>query len=161
MILPILLVTIVALPFAGALIGALLPREQQTAGAWLAGLIAAFGLGVTIWSYPQITNGNVVRIDIPWISSLGLDLIFRLDGLSWLFCLLITGVGLLVVLYARYYMSPKDPVTRFFSFFLAFMGAMLGVVLSGNLIQLVLFWELTSITTTAPWPSAFARSAPR
>ncbi|WP_108459572.1 monovalent cation/H+ antiporter subunit A [Devosia naphthalenivorans] len=147
MILPILLVTIVALPFAGALIGALLPREQQTTGAWLAGLIAAFGLGVTLWSYPQITNGNVVRIDIPWISSLGLDLIFRLDGLSWLFCLLITGVGLLVVLYARYYMSPKDPVTRFFSFFLAFMGAMLGVVLSGNLIQLVLFWELTSITS--------------
>ena len=48
-------------------------------------------------------------------------------------------------LYARYYMSPADPVPRFFSFFLAFMGAMLGVVLSGNLIQLVFFWELTSL----------------
>jgi multicomponent K+:H+ antiporter subunit A len=50
-----------------------------------------------------------------------------------------------VVLYARYYMSPADPVPRFFSFFLAFMGAMVGVVLSGNLIQLVFFWELTSL----------------
>ena len=50
-----------------------------------------------------------------------------------------------MVLYARYYMSPADPVPRFFSFFLAFMGSMLGVVLSGNLIQLVFFWELTSL----------------
>ena len=42
-------------------------------------------------------------------------------------------------------MSPRDPVPRFFAFLLAFMGSMLGVVLSGNLIQLVFFWELTSL----------------
>ncbi len=59
--------------------------------------------------------------------------------------MLVTGIGALVVVYARYYLSPTDPVPRFFSFFLAFMGAMLGVVLSGNLIQLVFFWELTSL----------------
>ena len=59
--------------------------------------------------------------------------------------MLVTGIGFLVVLYARYYMSPADPVPRFFSFLLAFMGAMLGIVLSGNLIQLVFFWELTSL----------------
>ena len=77
--------------------------------------------------------------------SLGLDISLRLDGFSWLFTILVTGIGFLVVLYARYYMSPEDPVPRFFSFFLAFMGAMLGIVLSGNLIQLVFFWELTSL----------------
>lgn len=70
---------------------------------------------------------------------------FRLDGFAWLFCMLVLGIGSLVVLYARYYMSASDPVPRFFSFFLAFMGAMMGVVLSGNLIQMVLFWELTSL----------------
>ena len=69
----------------------------------------------------------------------------RMDGFAWLFAVLITGIGFLVVLYARYYMSPADPVPRFFSFLLAFMGAMLGIVLSGNLIQLVFFWELTSL----------------
>jgi multicomponent K+:H+ antiporter subunit A len=58
---------------------------------------------------------------------------------------LITGIGCLVVLYARYYMSPADPVPRFFAFLLAFMAAMLGIVLSGNLIQLIFFWELTSL----------------
>src|SRR5690606_39789692 len=62
-----------------------------------------------------------------------------------MFSILITGIGLLVVIYARYYMSPKDPVPRFFSFLLAFMGAMQGVVISGNLIVLAVFWELTSI----------------
>src|SRR4029078_8304805 len=63
----------------------------------------------------------------------------------WMFAMLVTGIGFLVVLYARYYMSPADPVPRFFSFLLAFMGAMLGIVLSGNLVQLVFFWELTSL----------------
>jgi multicomponent K+:H+ antiporter subunit A len=62
-----------------------------------------------------------------------------------MFSMLVTGIGFLVVLYARYYMSPEDPVPRFFAFFLAFMGSMLGVVLAGNLIQLVFFWELTSL----------------
>jgi multicomponent K+:H+ antiporter subunit A len=61
------------------------------------------------------------------------------------FAALITGIGFLVVIYARYYMSPADSAPRFFSFLLAFMGAMLGIVLSGNLIQLVFFWELTSL----------------
>ena len=59
--------------------------------------------------------------------------------------MLVLGIGALVVLYARYYMSPEDPAARFYSLLLAFMGSMLGVVLSGNLIQLVLFWELTSL----------------
>ncbi len=56
-------------------------------------------------------------------------------------------MGVLVVIYARYYMDPADPVPRFFAFFLAFMGSMLGVVLSGNVIQLVIFWELTSLSS--------------
>jgi multicomponent K+:H+ antiporter subunit A len=68
-----------------------------------------------------------------------------MDGFAWVLALLITGIGFLVVLYARYYMSPADPLPRFFSLLLAFIGSMLGIVLSGNLIQLVFFWELTSL----------------
>lgn len=74
-----------------------------------------------------------------------MNLVIRMDGFAWMFSMLVFGIGSLVVLYARYYMSPADPVPRFFSFFLAFMGAMAGVVLSGNIIQLVFFWELTSL----------------
>ena len=80
-----------------------------------------------------------------WVPELGLEFDLRMDGFAWVMAALVTGIGFLVVLYARYYMSPADPVPRFFSFLLAFMGAMLGIVLSGNLIQLVFFWELTSL----------------
>src|SRR5690554_3598813 len=68
-----------------------------------------------------------------------------MDGFAWLGSMMVSGIGVLVVLYARYYMSPEDPVPRFFSFLLAFMGSMLGLVLAGNLILLVFFWELTSL----------------
>ncbi|HWU18948.1 MAG TPA: monovalent cation/H+ antiporter subunit A [Devosia sp.] len=141
------LIAIVAIPFIASLLAAILPQSARNAEAWLSAAVAIFGLAVTIWLYPQVTDGGVLREEISWIPELGLNLVFRIDGFAWLFCLLITGVGLLVVLYARYYMSPKDPVPRFFAFFLAFMGSMLGVVLSGNIVQLVIFWELTSITS--------------
>ncbi|HEY8578582.1 MAG TPA: proton-conducting transporter membrane subunit, partial [Beijerinckiaceae bacterium] len=80
-----------------------------------------------------------------WMPSLGLDFTLRMDGFAWLFATLISGIGCLVALYARYYMSREDPVPRFFAFLLAFMGSMLGVVLSGNLVQLSFFWELTGL----------------
>jgi multicomponent K+:H+ antiporter subunit A len=135
------------LPFGAALVAALLPQNARNAEAWLAGTVAVAGLGIMIHLFPHVAAGGVVRHEIQWIPALGLNLILRIDGFSWLFGMLITGVGFLVVLYARYYMSPKDPVPRFFAFFLAFMGSMLGLVLSGNIIQLVIFWELTSLTS--------------
>ena len=140
---PILLL----LPFAGCFIAALLPANARNREVWLAGLVALAGLLITLSCYPAITAGEVLHYRVEWLPQLGLEFSLRMDGLAWLFALLVQGVGLLVVLYARYYMSPADPVPRFFSFFLGFMGAMLGVVLSGNLIQLVIFWELTSLTS--------------
>src|SRR6478609_8696621 len=141
----ILLLVIVAAPFAASLLAAFLPLKSHNAAATLAGATALLGIIVAVVLYPAIGEGGIVRLVLPWIPELGLDISLRLDGFSWLFTILVTGIGFLVVLYARYYMSPEDPVPRFFSFFLAFMGAMLGIVLSGNLIQLVFFWELTSL----------------
>jgi multicomponent K+:H+ antiporter subunit A len=141
----ILLTILICLPFVGSLIALLIPDNARNFAAFLAGGIALAGLAIAIVSYPQVIEGGVLTHTIPWLPDLGLNIILRLSGLSWLFTVMVTGIGFLVVLYARYYMSPKDPVPRFFAFFLAFMGAMLGVVLAGNLIQLVVFWELTSI----------------
>lgn len=95
--------------------------------------------------FPEIADGGVIRQELVWLPALGLNFVVRMDGFAWMFSMLVLGIGSLVVLYARYYMSPADPVPRFFSFLLAFMGAMSGVVLSGNIIQLVFFWELTSL----------------
>ncbi|MCE8421338.1 monovalent cation/H+ antiporter subunit A, partial [Rhodovulum sulfidophilum] len=55
--------------------------------------------------------------------------------------------GGLVVIYARYYLSKSDPVPRFYSFLMAFTGAMMGMLLSGNILLLVVFWELTSLSS--------------
>lgn len=134
-----------ALPFVGSLIAGILPTGARTWAAVISGSLALIGLAIIATQYPEIAMGAVVREETLWIPSIGLNLVIRLAGLSWLFAVLILGIGALVILYARYYMSSADPVPRFFSFLLAFMGSMLGIVLSANLIQLVFFWELTSI----------------
>jgi multicomponent K+:H+ antiporter subunit A len=122
-----------------------LPHNARNAESILAGLVAVTGaIQVALW-YPQIVDGGVIREEYFWLPSLGLNFVLRMDGFAWLFSMLVLGIGALVALYARYYMSPDDPVPRFFAFFLAFMGAMLGLVISGNLIQIVFFWELTSV----------------
>lgn len=141
------LVFILALPFAGSIIAALLPSNAQKLEAWLAGFVAVACAVLAFTQFPDVANGHVVKTIIPWIPSLGVNFTLRMDGYSWLFSMIITVMGALIVLYARYYLSPQDPVPRFFAFFLAFMGSMLGVVLSGNLIQLVIFWELTSLSS--------------
>ncbi|MGH8192958.1 MAG: monovalent cation/H+ antiporter subunit A [Woeseiaceae bacterium] len=141
------LALIILLPFVGSLSTALLPANARNAAAWLAGTVAVACTALVAIHYPHIIDGSVVRTTLPWLPQYGLELYFRMDGFAWLFALLVTFIGALVVFYARYYMSSEDPVPRFFSFLLAFMGAMLGIVLSGNLIQLVVFWELTSLTS--------------
>ena len=140
-----LLLLIVVVPFLGSILAAMLPTNARNAEAWLAGSVAFIGLLCTVMLRPVLDAGRVVRRPIEWIPSLGLDFGLRMDGYSWMFAVMICGIGLLVVIYARYYMSPEDPVPRFFSFLLAFMGSMLGLVLSGNLVQLVFFWEMTSL----------------
>lgn len=142
------LILILALPFAGSLLAAVLPTNARNAEAWLAGLVALACAGLTIAQWPAISSGEVVEVSRPWLTGgIPIDLSLRMDGYAWLFAMLITIMGALIVLYARYYLSPEDPVPRFFSFFLLFMGAMLGLVLSGNLVQLVVFWELTSLSS--------------
>ncbi|WP_420225355.1 monovalent cation/H+ antiporter subunit A [Pigmentiphaga litoralis] len=141
------LLTLVILPFIGSVLAGLLPANARNREAWLAGLIALIGTIQVAMFYPDVSYGGIVRYEAEWLPTLGLNFSLRMDGLAWVFCLMVLAIGLLVVLYARYYMSPEDPVPRFFSFFLAFMGSMLGIVLSGNLIQLALFWELTSLVS--------------
>ncbi len=139
------LLALLLLPFVGSLITALLPTRARTAIAGCAGLVSTLAAFWVVALFPKVRDGAVLREEIRWIPSAGLDLVLRVDGFAWMFALLITVIGALISLYGRYYMSPEDPMARFYACFLAFMGAMLGIVLSGNLVQLVLFWELTSV----------------
>jgi len=139
------LLALLLLPFLGSLLTAVLPTRARTVLAGCAGLVSAIAAVWIISLFPQVRDGGVIRETVSWVPSLGLDLILRMDGFAWMFAVLVSVIGALVCLYARYYMSPQDPVARFYAFLLAFMGAMLGLVLSGNLVQLVIFWELTSL----------------
>jgi len=139
------LLLIVALPFLAGLAAVFFPTDSRPPVTRLAGVTTLACLALTISLYPSISAGEAIQHRIEWIPSLGLNFVLRMDGFSWIFAFLVSGIGFLVVIYTRYYISPDDPVRRFYLFFLAFTGSMLGVVLSGNLILLVVFWELTSI----------------
>ncbi|MGE7185813.1 Na+/H+ antiporter subunit A [Peribacillus sp. NPDC006672] len=93
-------------------------------------------------------QGDIITERAAWIPSLGIHIDFYVDGLGLLFALLITGIGSLVVLYSVFYLSKeKEKLNQFYVFLLLFMGAMLGVVLSDNLIVLYTFWEFTSLSS--------------
>ncbi len=93
-----------------------------------------------------LTTGSRI-VDVAWAPSLGLTLSFNLDGLGLLFALLITSIGTLVVLYASRYLAGHPHAGRFYASLFAFMGAMLGVALSDNILTLFVFWELTGFTS--------------
>lgn len=140
------LLLLVLLPFAGSLVCACLPNGSRNRPAIAAGAFTLVALLTAILQFGRLDT-DVLTSRHEWLPMFGLDIVLRMDGLAWLFSVMVLGIGLLVVLYARYYMSRRDPVARFYAYMMAFMGAMMGVVLSGNLIQLVVFWELTSLTS--------------
>lgn len=96
---------------------------------------------------PRIANGEVFVKTYEWIPTFGINITTYLDGLSMIFSLLITGVGSLVILYSIFYLSTKESLHHFYCYLLLFMGAMLGVVFSDNLMVLYAFWELTSVSS--------------
>ncbi|MBB3221925.1 monovalent cation/H+ antiporter subunit A [Pseudoduganella umbonata] len=142
-----MLLLLLLLPFGAALVTACMPSGSRDRPAAVAGVASLVALVLAASQFGAIADGAVPTMRFAWLPAFGLEIILRMDGLAWVFTVLVLGIGLLVLLYARYYLSRRDPAHRFYACVMAFMGAMLGVVLSGNLIQLVVFWELTSATS--------------
>ena len=138
---------IVLAPFLGAILVAWVSRQGRLYAAWMAGAITLLALVGLLPLADAPFAGQTIIQRYAWIPAVGVDLAFRLDGLGLLFALLILGIGLLIVLYARYYLAEQDSMGRFYAGLLLFMGAMLGIALSENIIQLLIFWELTSLSS--------------
>jgi multicomponent Na+:H+ antiporter subunit A len=119
---------------------------RGTAG-WVLALLPAGLFAAFLRFAPGIESGHTLVERRAWAPSLGVELTLRLDGFALLFCLLITGVGALVVIYAGAYLSekPDRERARFNVLILLFMTAMLGAVLADDLILLFVFWEATSV----------------
>ncbi|WP_203340089.1 Na+/H+ antiporter subunit A [Planococcus beijingensis] len=143
-----LLIIAILIPFIAT---ALIPLIHNRIGSlhigWLVLLVPTALFIIFALQIPAISVGEVLNQTANWIPSLGINFTVYLDGLSLILALLITGMGSLVVLYSIYYLSPSDSFPHFYAYLLLFMGAMLGVVLSDNLLVLYVFWELTSISS--------------
>lgn len=143
-----LLIVLVIFPFLqGLLITVGKFLSQRKLG--LLSSIAAFGhFLIAIYLQSLGTDGDTVQLSIPWFPEVFVNFSLRADGLAIFFCLLISGMGSLVFLYAHGYMNHEDPrIRRFYAYLNFFMGSMLGAVLADNMILLFIFWEGTSINS--------------
>lgn len=133
--------------FVGAALAPLVVRGLGRAAGWVLGLLP---LGVFLYfaqTLPRIAHGETLRHSYEWLPSLEIPLSFYLDGLSLLFALLVTGIGTLIVVYAGGYLAHHEQLGRFYVQLLAFMGAMLGLVVADNVFVFFIFFELTSLTS--------------
>ena len=142
-----ILLLLVLLPVLGAALVLLMAGRSRNAIARTAAALPGIALVILLSQFTSVMNGDTQILAIPWLPQLDFNWHFYLDPLSALFALLVLGIGLLVILYARYYLSERDDFAKFYCYLLLFMASMLGVVLSGHLVQLWFFWELTSISS--------------
>jgi len=133
------------------LLGALIPLFAIQAGRKVCTAATASVTGLALvfllTEIPTVYSGEVSRLAVPWLPQLGLSFSFFVDGLGLFFAALILIIGLLIILYAHFYLDRADSMGRFFSYLLLFQGSMLGIVLSDNILLLVVFWELTSLSS--------------
>lgn len=141
------LLIIVALPFLGALLPGLMNSAGRSACAGVTFTVSLAAFIGLLTNLPSVLAGEVVMARVDWMPSLGLNFTLMLDGLGFFFALLILGIGLLIIAYARHYLSRDDNMGEFFTYLLLFQGAMVGIVLSDNILLLLVFWELTSLSS--------------
>lgn len=127
------------------------PLVSRAAGRYAGWLLATVPAGWAVWyagHIGRIGGGEIIRPEpLVWVELLGVSLSTRMDGLTLMFALLVTGVGALVTVYAGGYLAGHHQLRRFYAYLFAFMASMLGLVVSDNLIGLFIFWELTSVTS--------------
>ncbi|MGB1092526.1 MAG: monovalent cation/H+ antiporter subunit A, partial [Oceanobacter sp.] len=121
---------ILLLPILGIMAPLLAARLGRTSCAWATAVAPFAALVILIQQTAGVFAGQVDTFSLVWIPVLGLNIELHLDGLAYLFALLILGIGLLIILYARYYLSARDSMPSFYAYLMLFMVAMLGIVLS-------------------------------
>ena len=96
---------------------------------------------------PDIMGGKNFNVALPWIAAQNIALSFRIDSLSLLFALLVSGIGVLIVLYGAAYFKDDPKLGKFYGLILCFFTAMQGLVTSDSMLLMFIFWELTSISS--------------
>ena len=139
---------IILLPLIlGTTLVSLLKQSSRRLTAFAAVGVSMTSLGLLLTQAREVFNGAVITQSWSWLPQLGIDFSFRLDALGLLFALLISGIGTLIYIYAYFYLGSKNSLNKLYLLLMLFMAAMLGISLSNNLILLLVFWELTSISS--------------
>ena len=139
---------IILLPLIlGTTLVSLLKQSSRRLTAFAAVGVSMTSLGLLLTQAREVFNGAVITQSWSWLPQLGIDFSFRLDALGLLFALLISGIGTLIYIYAYFYLGLKNSLNKLYLLLMLFMAAMLGISLSNNLILLLVFWELTSISS--------------
>jgi multicomponent Na+:H+ antiporter subunit A len=131
-------------------LGAVAPSLGRRLGRNVLLLCGVAPLATVAWALRHagdVLDGRPVTETYRWVPELGLDLSLRLDAFGLLMVALVSGIGTLIFVYARWYFSHRPGLGRFAGTLVAFSGAMLGLVLADNLLIVYLFWELTSVTS--------------
>jgi len=114
---------------------------------WFAAVIAAVCFLLIASLVPSVAAGHNLAGAVSWIPGLSVNFAFYADGLAVLLGLIVSFIGILILSYSRKYLSKDEDLVRYYQYLLVFMGSMLGIAFSDNLIQLFIFWELTSISS--------------
>jgi multicomponent Na+:H+ antiporter subunit A len=116
----------------------------------------------TLLSAPAVVGGGERVQIVPWVPQLDLSIALRLDTLSWVLALVVTGVGALVLVYCAFYFTDEEEgLGRFAGILLAFAGAMYGLVIADDVFLLFVFWEATSVLSYLLIGHSTARKASR
>lgn len=147
MMVPLTIYTIALLPFVAALLIAVGSGQARALHSGVAAAASAIGLILIVANAGSVMGGEVLSVSTPWVPAIGLSFSLLIDPLGLMFAGLILGIGLLVIIFAHFYLAADEATGRFFASLMLFQGAMLGIVLSGDVLLLLIFWELTSLSS--------------
>ena len=112
---------------------------------WFAALIVGISFVMAVILLSVVQNGETINSTVSWLSAYGFTVSVYVDGLAAFLALIVNSLGFLIVVYSQGYMGHEKGLPRYYSLVLLFIGAMTGLVLAGNFLQLYIFWEIVGI----------------
>jgi len=133
-----------ALPFIAIPFVLLLSRWRK-ARDWFAAIIVGITFLLAVSLLLDVQSSGTIESSIPWISAYGFTVTAHVDGLAAFLVVVVNSLGFLIVVYSQGYMGHETGLPRYYSLVLLFIGAMTGLVVAGNFLQLYIFWEIVGI----------------
>ncbi|MEA2090172.1 MAG: NADH-quinone oxidoreductase subunit L [Thermoproteota archaeon] len=133
------------IPIIGAILTPLFALAHRRLRDYAPGAFVGASVIFSFSMMPDVHGGTLVNWKIPWVTSLGINLGVLIDPLSVLMASLVSGIGLLVLMFSLEYMRGDPGLTRYWFFTQLFIGGMVMVVMADNLLQLYVGWEVVGV----------------